>query len=138
MVKAAGNGTTQTTLAFEHLAVSHPKITFIHKYPGFVNTGVVARLMGTTTGLWTIPASVFRWLLLPVVNLFSMGVEEAGERGVYLATSERYTPGVWRVGAKDEEAEATAALVKHREDGDAEKVWESTVAVWERALARSG
>jgi hypothetical protein len=29
--KAASNGTTQTTLAFEELAKSYPSITFIHK-----------------------------------------------------------------------------------------------------------
>jgi len=32
--KAAGNGATQTSLAFEELAKNNPNITFIHKFPG--------------------------------------------------------------------------------------------------------
>ncbi|KAJ5046713.1 uncharacterized protein L3040_003945 [Drepanopeziza brunnea f. sp. 'multigermtubi'] len=43
-VQAAETGTTQTTLAFEELARSNPTITFIHKYPGLVNSGVIGRL----------------------------------------------------------------------------------------------
>jgi hypothetical protein len=31
LAKAASNGTTQTTLAFEELAKSYPSVTFIHK-----------------------------------------------------------------------------------------------------------
>jgi hypothetical protein len=33
--KAAGNGATQTTLAFEELAKSNSNVTFIPKYPGW-------------------------------------------------------------------------------------------------------
>ncbi|TVY81536.1 Oxidoreductase andH, partial [Lachnellula suecica] len=130
-LKAMSNGTTQTTLAFEELAKAHPSISFIHKYPGFVNTGVIARLLSTTTGLLSIPAALFRWTLLPVINLFSMSVDEAGERVLFLATSKRYSRGgvdggvempqgvsvleeengVYRVGPLDEGAQATEALL---------------------------
>ncbi|EHK99988.1 hypothetical protein M7I_4071 [Glarea lozoyensis 74030] len=88
MMKAAKNGTTQTTLAFEELAKQNPTISFIHKYPGFVNTGVVARLMDTTAGVLWVPAQLFKYTILPLINVFlSMSVEEAGERGLFLATS---------------------------------------------------
>ena len=50
-IKAAENGTTQTTLALEELAKSNPTITFIHKYPGFVNSGVIDRLLATAPAL---------------------------------------------------------------------------------------
>ncbi|KAF7875203.1 hypothetical protein EAF04_002375 [Stromatinia cepivora] len=99
MIKAAGNGTTQTTLAFEELAKSNPRISFIHKYPGFVNTGAVGRLMSSTTGIYAIPATFFRLIILPVLNLFAMSVEEAGERGLFLATSARYPPAEPREGS---------------------------------------
>ncbi|KAI9646762.1 hypothetical protein NHQ30_004761 [Ciborinia camelliae] len=97
-IKAAKNGSTQTTLAFEELAKSHPRISFIHKYPGFVNTGVVSRLMSSTTGIYTIPATLFRWVVLPVINPFASSVDEAGERGLFLATSARYPPAEPREG----------------------------------------
>lgn len=92
LLKAASSGTTQTTLAFEELAKSNPQISFIHKYPGFVDTGVISRLMSSTKGIYAIPATFFRWVVLPVINLFATSVEEAGERGLFLATSARYPP----------------------------------------------
>jgi hypothetical protein len=157
-LKAMKNGTTQTTLAFEELAKSYPSISFIHKYPGFVNTGVIGKLMGTTKGLWSLPATLFNWLVLPVINLFSMGVEEAGERGLFLATSARYPglkaeeagvelpkgvevvreeSGVYRLGPKDDSVDPTPALLALRQEGASKTVWETTMAVWERALGRS-
>ncbi|TVY12515.1 Oxidoreductase andH, partial [Lachnellula arida] len=91
-LKAMQSGTTQTTLAFEELAKTNPSVAFIHKYPGFVDTGVLERLLGTATGLWAVPARLARWCVLPVLNLFAMSTEEAGERGVFVATSARYPP----------------------------------------------
>jgi len=35
--RAAGNGATQTTLAFEELAKTNQNITFIHKFPGMLS-----------------------------------------------------------------------------------------------------
>src|SRR6266536_1067104 len=90
--KAMANGTTQTTLAFEELAKSNPSITFIHKYPGFVNTGAIDKFLATSKGLIAVAATIVRWLVLPIVNLFSTTVDEAGERGLFLATSARFPP----------------------------------------------
>lgn len=165
-IKAAENGTTQTTLALEELAKSNPTITFIHKYPGFVNSGVIDRLLATAPGLFTIPATIGRWLILPVVNLFSMTVDEAGERVLFLATSSRYPAskmsgtagvplqpgmkvaeasvvkdgvinGVYRLGPNDESAKESPVLPGYRADGVDALVWEKTLSTWERALARS-
>ncbi|PQE16547.1 short-chain dehydrogenase reductase protein [Rutstroemia sp. NJR-2017a BBW] len=145
-IKAAKNGTTQTTLALEELAKQYPGISFVHKYPGFVDTGVIDRLMKTTKGFLWGPATVFRWLLLPVVNLFSTTVEEAGERGLFIATianpsvvdSEGKGNGVYRLAADDESAPNGTVLPAYRKENAGAKVWESTLAVWERALGRSG
>jgi hypothetical protein len=166
--KAAENGTTQTTLALEELAKSYPSVTFIHKYPGFVNTGVIDRLLATASGLYAIPATIARWLVLPIVNFFSTTVEEAGERGVFLITSARYPPakpnmeyvgvplpvglgiaessvvndgqgnGVYRLGSHDDSAPDGDVLPSYRADDVGKTVWEETQAVWVRALARSG
>jgi hypothetical protein len=91
-IRAAETGTTQTTLAFEELAKSYPQITFIHKYPGFVNTGVLDRLLtsGSSSWLLFLPTQLARWCILPVVNIFSMNISEAGERNLFVLTSSRY------------------------------------------------
>lgn len=166
-VKGAANGTTQTTLAFEELAKAYPSISFIHKYPGFVSTGVIERLMGTAPGIWSWPASFASWCLMPVLNLFSMSVDEAGERGLFLATSARYPPGqpkgdfvgtelpkgvsvaessvvkdgkgngVYRVGPLDESAGPSPVLEGYRADGVDKLVWDSAKALFDRALERS-
>jgi len=165
--KAAVNGTTQTTLAFEELAKSYLSITFIHKYPGFVNTGVIARFLGTVTGVLAIPATIAKWAVLPIVNWFSFTIDEAGERGLFLATSARYPPskpktefvgvelpqevevasssvikdgvgnGVYRLGATDDSEPDGDVLPGYRLDDVGKIVWEETQAVWDRALGRS-
>jgi hypothetical protein len=162
MLKAAKNGTTQTTLAFDELAKQNPTVTFIHKYPGFVNTGVIGRLMDTVGGALWAPAQLFKYTLLPLINvLLSMSIEEAGERGMFLVTSSMFPPargddngvplpkglsvakdsgegnGLYLLGPTDDVRPVTPALKTMREEGGREKVWESTLSVWERALERS-
>ncbi|XMA12230.1 hypothetical protein WAI453_005021 [Rhynchosporium graminicola] len=165
-IKAAENGTTQTTLAFEELAKTNPEITFIHKYPGFVNSGVIDRLLASAAGLYAIPAYVARWTMVPIANLFSMTLDEAGERVLFLATSSRFpasrttetvgvplpsgvnladasvikdgvSNGVYRLLANDGSAKESPVMVGYRQDRTDKLVWEETQAVWERALARS-
>lgn len=83
---------TQMTLAFEQLATSYPMISFCHVYPGFVNTGQLDRFMLTAKGIWTLPATMARWTLIPILNLFARTTEEAGEWGLFVATSAKYPP----------------------------------------------
>src|SRR5277367_5899564 len=153
--------TTMTTLSFEHLAQQYPNITFCHVYPGFVNTGQLDRMMLTTKGLWRIPAEVARWTLIPLLSLLARSVEEAGERGLFVATSGKYPPaegkdvgvelpegvevakssdgkgnGVYRLEDNGESAknECDEVLERYRSEGVGEKVWQATLDVWERAL----
>ena len=117
--------------------------------------------------MYSLPALAARSLVLPVANVFATSVKDAGERGVFLATSSRYPPanpskdfvgvplpkghevatssvvvdgkgnGVYRLGANDESAPAGDVLPGYRRDGAEQKVWKSTLEVWERALQRS-
>jgi hypothetical protein len=152
---------TLHTLAIEELAKENPTVTFIHKHPGFVETGVIARFMDTMTGVLWLPAQFFKYIILPFLNLFSTSVEEAGERGLFLATSARYPPakggdagvplpkglevakdsaegnGVYLLNSTDGTQPVTPALKALREERGGEIVWESTLSVWERALQRS-
>jgi hypothetical protein len=165
--KAAGNGATQTTLAFEELAKTNPNITFIHKFPGFVATGVIDKLMGTAKGLYAIPATFARWVLVPIVHLFSTSIDVAGERGLFIATAARYPPaepkmealgvalpkgvqiakssvmtdgkgnGVYTLDENDESTANAPVMPGYRQEDKGRVVWEDTQAVWDRALARS-
>lgn len=164
-IKAAGSGATQTTLAFEELAKSHPKIAFVHKYPGFVKTGAADKILDSARGLWAIPAQFVKWFLLPIASLFATSTDESGERGLFLATSSRFPPsqpdapgvalpegvevakstiitdgkgnGVYTVGEDDEVASDSPVMLGYRKDGTGKTVWEKTLAVWDRAIGRS-
>jgi hypothetical protein len=165
-IMSAGVGTTLTTLAFEELAKTNPKITFIHKYPGFVNTGAAAKILNSVTGILAIPAQLAIWLVLPIVNLFSTTQEVAGERGLFLATSARYPPsksvapgvalptgvevakstivkdgkgnGVYTLDGLDDVTPDAPVMPGYRESDIGKTAWEKTQAVWDRAVARSG
>lgn len=157
----------QTTLAFELLAESHPSISFIHKYPGFVNTGVIGQFLDSLKGYLAIPATIFKWIFLPIANLFATTMDEAGERGLFLSTSARYPAshprlnfvevplpegvevaesstladgvcnGVYRLNPKDDSSPESAVLVGYRSDSLGKAIWEVTQNVWDRAIAVS-
>ena len=153
--------TTMTTLSFEQLAKQYPTVAFCHVYPGFVNTGQLDRFMLTAKGLWRVPAEVARWTLIPLVSLFATSVEQAGERGLFVATSAKYPAsegkeagvelpkgvevakssdgkgnGVYRLDANGESVQndCDKILEDYRAEGVGEKVWQATLEVWERAL----
>ncbi|KAJ3497322.1 hypothetical protein NLG97_g1995 [Lecanicillium saksenae] len=66
---------TMITLGLEALVSQHPKVSFIHSYPGSVATGLYRDLDKPPFD----PASV-------------VSVDECGERQLYIATSARYSP----------------------------------------------
>jgi len=135
---AAGSSATLTSLSFLALAKSNPKITFIHKFPGYVDTGIIDRLFGTASGLWAIPGTIARWILVPIISLFSTSADVVGERGLFVATSERFVqPGVYLLNEMDEVAPDVPVMGKYRSDGSDDKVWEDTQKVWERAEAKA-
>ncbi|KAJ8099563.1 hypothetical protein POJ06DRAFT_223331 [Lipomyces tetrasporus] len=90
--KAVYTCTTQTTLAFEELAKSSPSIAFCHVHPGFVATEIVNKFAHTAKGMWTLPAMLARWTLIPLLPLFGRSIENAGEWSVFVATSAKYPP----------------------------------------------
>jgi NAD(P)-dependent dehydrogenase (short-subunit alcohol dehydrogenase family) len=92
-VKATLGAATMTTLMFEELAKKHPTVSFIHVNPGPVGTHIIDHLLASAPGLWWYPAQIPRYTIVPVYTHFaSLTPDEAGERTLFLATSERYTP----------------------------------------------
>lgn len=100
---------TLTTLALEELAKRYPTVSFIHSFPGQVNTEIGHKALKTVPGLWYYPAQLLRVTVFsPVLmKIFCMSAEESGERTLFLATSARYPPAV-----VDEEGGKVAGLVQ--------------------------
>lgn len=86
---AACHTATMNTLALEEVASSHPTISCIHVFPGLVLTGVFT----TFAQDWYFPLRfLFMWGVLPIANIFSVSLQETGERHLFYATSARYPP----------------------------------------------
>lgn len=82
-VKAQMQYTAMNTMALENLASENPSVTFIHSWPGWVNTGNVRRGRDPNSILaWLI------WMLLePLIALFSFNDDESGQRHLFESTS---------------------------------------------------
>lgn len=143
---------SMVTLTLLAIAKQAPTVSFIHDYPGFVNTGMSRELTGI------IPA-ITKVLFAPVMAMLKIPIDETGERQLYFATSARFPPrnhgtgtgtaesadmialgqgvstavgadgtpggGVYSI---DYEAEGTSEMVQGlleglKKDGTADKVW---------------
>lgn len=82
-MKAQMQYIAMNTMAMEKLAGENPDVTFIHSWPGWVNTGNVRR--GSE------PNSIMSWVtwlfLEPLIGLFSFSDEESGQRHLFQCTS---------------------------------------------------
>jgi hypothetical protein len=93
--RAVEPAATMTSLIFEELANDNPTISFIHSYPGWVNTQIMDHLFASTPGMWWGLAQIPRFTVFPILNRFAfISADEAGERTLFLATSTRYPPSV--------------------------------------------
>lgn len=78
-IQYAGMNTT----TMDKLADENPEVTFMHSWPGWVNTGNVRKgLEPNSVTAWLV------WLFLePLIGVFSIGDEECGQRNLFLSTS---------------------------------------------------
>ncbi|KAI6891259.1 hypothetical protein KC318_g14224 [Hortaea werneckii] len=122
---------SMTTLSFDHLAKAHPKKSFIHVFPGLTSTGLLGRSATGVLGF------LMRWVLEPVLGLFSSTSEEVGERVLYYATSGLYDARgeCWPLNEKGEPTVGDA-LKGYREGAWAEKIWDHDQKMFERALSK--
>ncbi|KAI0123768.1 hypothetical protein BJ170DRAFT_94043 [Xylariales sp. AK1849] len=85
IMKAQMQYGAMNTTTLEKLANDNPNVTFMHSWPGWVNTGNVRR------GLDPNPNSImawFVWLILePLIGLFSFNDEESAQRHLFQSTS---------------------------------------------------
>jgi hypothetical protein len=136
---SANHSGTMTTLAFDVLAASNPSISFIHIFPGLVKTDLLKGLLGSGKGFLGTLAWVVGFVVLPIVRAFSTSLDEAGEREMFVATSERFAVGeakggFWRLDWDAEEATTVPILETYRKEGMSQKVWDHTLKMFQKAL----
>jgi hypothetical protein len=138
LVNALNHTGTMTSLALSELAKENPGVSFIHKYPGVVNTGLFDGILAAWTGVWAILGTALRYTILPIWVQFLTSVDEAGERALYDATSEKFKgAGSYRLDQNDEPLKEVPVLSRYLEEGMDKKVWENTVGSFERVLSRA-
>lgn len=83
LVKAQTQWAILNTIALEKLADDNPRVTFVHSWPGWVDTGNVRRgLKPNSIKAWIV------WLTLePLIALLSFSDAESGQRHLYQCTS---------------------------------------------------
>ncbi len=144
--KAAGAAASMTTLFLEQMRKENPKMVFVHLYPGTVASGTANRPehFGWAMRL------LLGWVFLPLIRLFGLSVEEAGERVLFAATSGMFRAvsgggdgiavgsdgnrgsGVYLVMADSSTKEGSKVVKELREKGIAQKVVDHTMGEFER------
>ncbi|KAF7596884.1 hypothetical protein BBP40_011929 [Aspergillus hancockii] len=79
---AATYGATMNSLAVEYLASKHTSISFIHVFPGTVQTPLMRASFGTILGL----------VIGLLTRMTSISAQESGERSISIITSSSYPP----------------------------------------------
>ncbi|OKL62948.1 hypothetical protein UA08_01764 [Talaromyces atroroseus] len=134
---------TMMTLALEHLASENPRISFVHAFPGLVATPLMTRISSGIRGV------LIRYLVAPVLSFFVRSVSEAGQRGLFTATSARYSVddgivplagglqkverskgGVFLIDENGEAPDNEKVLEDLRKRGVDKKVWDHTMEVF--------
>jgi NAD(P)-dependent dehydrogenase (short-subunit alcohol dehydrogenase family) len=82
-VKAQMQYGAMNTMALEILADKNRNVTFMHSWPGWVNTGNIRR----STDPNTITAWIFWLILEPLIFLLAFSDEESGQRHLFQSTS---------------------------------------------------
>jgi hypothetical protein len=133
---------TMTSLAFEYLAKkdNSKNITFLHAAPGLVKTNIFSRLTAPeSSGLaWRIILPLIQGFAGVLYWILAIPAEESGERQAFHLTSDGFGPGAWRIDPSSERVpySGKGVVEQYVERGWPEKVWEHTVHVFEKALAR--
>ncbi|ETN38424.1 uncharacterized protein HMPREF1541_06459 [Cyphellophora europaea CBS 101466] len=85
-IKAVSQYAAMKTTTLEKLAEENPHVTFVHSWPGWVDTGNVNRGVDANSA-W----SWFVWLVLRhLITLFSFTDEESAQRHLFQCTSAAY------------------------------------------------
>ena len=152
-----GHEASITTLALEAHHKAAPEVSFVHNFPGAVESGIAR---GSIGGLMRVLKTIYA-VLGPLVHI---PLDEAGDRHLFLCTSARFSTGpedatagvplvdglalargtdgqigsgVYSIDAKGESAglNVERLLAKLRSQGMVERVWEHIESEVNGALA---
>jgi hypothetical protein len=139
IVAVVNHTTVLTSLAFDYLAANDDKkhITFIHATPGFVHTDTARTAFPSKKNGWWYWALVSAFQIVSgwIIRFFGLPAEVSGQRHAYHLTSDNFQPGSWRVDRHSEITPDNDILKDYLQKGWAEKAWDHTQRVWEKALA---
>lgn len=145
---AADSAGSMVTLFLEEFSKQpgNENISLVHTFPGVVGgTGNF-----TIDGLPAIAQFLVNWIVVPIINTVGYTTDEAGERALYAATSEKFASkkdagseaavgsdgsqgsGVYIVHSDSEAIPGNKVLTGHRENDMGRKVWEHTNEVYAR------
>ena len=138
-ISVINHTTTMTTVSFERFATNDKNITFMHAYPGLVQTDIFARLTPLPSAglLWRGTLASIRGLVGLIMFFFGMPVDECGDRQTFLLTTDSYGPGAWRIDSSSEAVSVPGVMSKYGERSWMERIWDHTMRVWEIALANT-
>jgi NAD(P)-dependent dehydrogenase (short-subunit alcohol dehydrogenase family) len=156
LINAYKHSITMTSLSMEHLANTHPTVSFIHAYPGLVGTNIY-------TNSFPAPVSTFyNYVMWPFMWPFSVNLGESGQRHLFHLSSARYPAkrgivsqgvqletgdvatgtngeigsGAYLVNWKGEVRPSKKILADYREQGIPELVWSHTETLLDEAVQR--
>ncbi|KAE8375464.1 hypothetical protein BDV26DRAFT_283453 [Aspergillus bertholletiae] len=156
LLNAYKHSITMTSLSMEHLATTHPAVSFIHVYPGLVGTNIY-------TNSFPAPISTFyNYGMWPFMWPFSVNLNESGERHLFHLSSARYPAkqssatqgvplemgdvatgttgetgsGAYLLNWKGDVRPSREILAQYREQGMPETVWRHTETLLDKAVAR--
>ncbi|KAL2797100.1 hypothetical protein BJX66DRAFT_335287 [Aspergillus keveii] len=153
LLNAYKHSITMTTLSMEHLSKLHPKVSFIHAYPGLVGTNIYSNSFPAPV------AAFYNYAMWPLMWPFSVGLEECGERHLFHLSSGNYPAkgadhtgtdaeevargvdgevgsGAYLLNWKGDVRSSAKILEQYRQDGTAELVWKHTEQILEQAVRR--
>lgn len=146
----AGASTTYVTLGLEQLARRHPRVSFVHAFPGLVQSN----LLNDPEQFGPVFRFFMNWVILPILGPFVWTKPDVfGERLVYVASSPNFGApgsdedlavgsngekgsGVYTINETQEPVHSDKVLKPLREQKMDDKIWDYTQGDFKRILGR--
>ncbi|KAI9819670.1 MAG: hypothetical protein M1832_003904 [Thelocarpon impressellum] len=159
VMNCAMHSSTMSSLVMEALAARHPTVSFLHAMPGIVKTPIFKSGFSAPVGM------LMGHVVAPLLTPFAIPVTEVGQRQLFHATSARYPPasppekaaagvplpagtevahgadgrkgsGAYLLSSSGETVGDPKLLGAYRERGMPARVWDHTLAVFERVAGQ--
>ncbi|KAG8165177.1 hypothetical protein KVR01_005452 [Diaporthe batatas] len=148
VASAGGMAASYNTLFMEQLQKRHPRVSFVHTFPGLVRTNLLQ-----TEHFGPVFKFFINWVVMPTIGRFVFASQDdSGARHLFAATSPMYAAaepaeamavagsngikgsGVYTLNENVDPVHNEKVLGPYRENGMREKVFEHTMKEYERIL----